>query len=80
MDFSEFSLHALDHAAAVARWYGARLTVLYVFPNAPTMDLPPLVLDDATRKRIEGDLKRVTARVPADVPLDLRIHEAPSVS
>lgn len=78
-DFSEFSLHALDHSAAIARWYQARLTVLYVFPNTPVMDLPPLVLDDATRERIASDLKRFTAGVPAGVPLDLRIQEAPNV-
>ena len=41
VDFSEFSRHAVDHAAAIARWYEARLTVLYIFPNLPAMDLPP---------------------------------------
>lgn len=30
VDFSDFSRRALDHAVTVARWYGARLTVLYV--------------------------------------------------
>ena len=30
VDFSDFSRRAVDHAIAVARWYGARLTVLYV--------------------------------------------------
>ena len=29
-DFSEASKHALDHAAALARWYQCRVTVLYV--------------------------------------------------
>jgi nucleotide-binding universal stress UspA family protein len=52
VDFSEISQHALDHAAAIARWYEARLTLLHVFANLPTMDLPPLVLEDADRERL----------------------------
>ena len=38
-DFSECSRHALDHAAALAQWYGARITVLHVnelIPHSPT--------------------------------------------
>ena len=34
VDFSEISQHALDHAAAIARWHEARLTLLYVFANS----------------------------------------------
>jgi nucleotide-binding universal stress UspA family protein len=79
VDFSEISQHALDHAAAIARWYEARLTVLYVFANLPTMDLPPLVLDDADRERLTSDLRRMAAGVPRDVPVDVRIQEAPYV-
>lgn len=30
-DFSEPSLHALKHAAAAARWYGAQVTVVHVY-------------------------------------------------
>jgi nucleotide-binding universal stress UspA family protein len=56
VDFSENSQHALDHAAAIARWYEARLTLLYVFANLPTMDLPPVVLEDADRERLLSDL------------------------
>ena len=33
VDFSEPSAHALDQAAQLARWYGARLTVLHVRPT-----------------------------------------------
>ena len=32
VDFSEFSRHAFGRAVAVARGYGARLTVLHVLP------------------------------------------------
>ena len=76
VDFSEISQHALDHAAAIARWYEARLTLLYVFANLPTMDLPPLVLEDADRERLLSDLRRMAAAVPRDVPVEFRIQEA----
>ena len=76
VDFSEISRHALDHAAAIARWYEARLTLLYVFANLPTMDLPPLVLEDADRERLMTDLRRMAAAVPREVPVDFRVQEA----
>ena len=76
VDFSEISQHALDHAAAIARWYEARLTLLYVFANLPTMDLPPLVLEDADRERLLSDLRRMAAAVPRDVPVEFCIQEA----
>lgn len=37
VDFSPFSRRALDHAAVLARWYEAQLTVLHVSPLVPTM-------------------------------------------
>ena len=76
VDFSEISRHAIDHAAAIARWYEARLTLLYVFANLPTMDLPPLVLEDADRERLMTDLRRMAAAVPREVPVDFRVQEA----
>src|SRR4051812_33422856 len=30
-DFSDDSRHALDHAAAIARWYSARIVALHAF-------------------------------------------------
>ena len=42
VDFSLFSRRALDHAAVLARWYEAQLTVLHVSPLMPTVfALPP---------------------------------------
>jgi nucleotide-binding universal stress UspA family protein len=32
MDFSDFSRDALDHAVALAKWYGASVTVMHVLP------------------------------------------------
>jgi nucleotide-binding universal stress UspA family protein len=76
VDFSEISRRALDHAAALADWYEARLTVLNVFPVMPVMDVPPLVLDDKIREEITGQLRRFTATVPSTVPLELRVEQA----
>lgn len=33
VDFSDFSRHALDHAAAIARWYTPRIRVVHVLPT-----------------------------------------------
>src|SRR5688572_5280093 len=40
VDLSDVSRHALDHALAIARWFGARLTVVNVVPPVATL-LPP---------------------------------------
>lgn len=79
VDFSEISGHALDHAAAMALWYDARLTLLYVFVNRPTMDLPPLVLEDADRERLLTEMRRLPSGVAAEVSLQFRIEEAERV-
>jgi nucleotide-binding universal stress UspA family protein len=34
VDFSEFSRHALEHAALLARWYESTLTVMHAYPQA----------------------------------------------
>jgi nucleotide-binding universal stress UspA family protein len=79
IDFSEFSRHALDHAAALARSYEARLTVLHVFLNVPVMDVPPISMEDKDRERLLSEMKRFTSQLPGDVTLDLRIPEASDV-
>src|SRR5947209_6192144 len=61
IDFSEPSRRALEYAAALARWYGARLTMLHVVPAT----LPPLSslavttsqgLEPHVRERLRVDL------------------------
>lgn len=76
VDFSDFSQHVLDHAAALARWYGARLTILHVFLTRPAVDLPPVPMTDADCQRLTADLRRLAAKVPVEVSMDLRITEA----
>lgn len=79
VDFSDISQHALDHAAAIAHWYQAPLTLLHVFATVPTMDVPPLVLEDADRACLERSIRKMAARVPADVRVDVRVEQAEHV-
>jgi nucleotide-binding universal stress UspA family protein len=79
IDFSEFSRHALDHAVAIARWYNARLTVLYVFSNFSAIDMPAVVLDEKGRQGIMAEMRNFTEHVPSDLRLDLRIGEASDI-
>ena len=79
VDFSEFSRRALDHAAALARWYGAHLTLLHVFLTRPAADRPQATMTDADRQQIMADLRRLAAQVPVDVSLDLRVVDASDV-
>jgi nucleotide-binding universal stress UspA family protein len=76
VDLSEFSQRAVDHAAAIAHWYEASLTALFVFANMPVMDVPPLVLPDVERERILEAMRAVTRQVPSGVPVDLQVREA----
>jgi nucleotide-binding universal stress UspA family protein len=41
IDFSDYSRRALDHAVAIARWYGSTITVLHVFSAAPVAAYRP---------------------------------------
>lgn len=76
VDLSETSQHALDHAAAIASWYEATLTLLYVFPILPAMDLPPLVLEDSDRERLLVAMRKMVDRVPTRVMPEYRVQEA----
>ena len=79
VDFSDISRHALDHAAAIAQWYRSRLTVLHVFVNLPTMDVPPLMLEDADRERLKTAIRTMAVGLPRDVDLHLSVQEAEHV-
>jgi nucleotide-binding universal stress UspA family protein len=75
IDFSDTSHHALAHAAAIARWYEARLTMLYVFVSLPAMDVPPLVLDEEDRARLVAQMREFACIVPRDVSVDYQVQE-----
>jgi len=76
IDFSDASHHALAHAAAVARWHEAPLTVLYVYPYIPAMDAPPSPLEDQERANLLARMRNFAAIVPPSVHVDCRVQEA----
>ena len=76
VDFSDFSRHALAQAAALARWYGAKLTVLHIFVNRPSMDLPAFVLEDEDRDRLLADVRALAEAVHVTAPFVVRVEEA----
>jgi nucleotide-binding universal stress UspA family protein len=63
VDFSETSVRALAHAAALARWYEAELSVLHVVPTFE----PVLVRGD-----IDGPVRIVTPMPPDAVADEMR--------
>ncbi len=88
VDFSEFSSRALAHAAALARWYEARLTALYVWANVPAVNIipslqqyavPPASLMDAGRLGLESEMQRFCACAARTVPVTTMIQEAPGI-
>jgi nucleotide-binding universal stress UspA family protein len=79
IDFSEFSRRALDHAAAIARWYKASLTVLYVFPVRLAVELPPMATSDQDRQRTLADIEQFIKHVPTEIRLEARVEESSSV-
>jgi nucleotide-binding universal stress UspA family protein len=85
VDLSEFSKHALTHAAAVAAWYESQLTVLHVFSDVPVFDvapalgatpMPPLSLKDIDRDQLLAVVRQFVAPVSRDTLVDVRLVEA----
>jgi nucleotide-binding universal stress UspA family protein len=88
VDFSDFSRHAFDRAVAVARSYGADLTVLHVLPVASAVPaLPygpegpgPFGFEAVDRDRALTELTRFLAtEQPIGVPLHYEVVEARSI-
>jgi nucleotide-binding universal stress UspA family protein len=87
VDFSDFSRRALDHAIAVAKWYGSRLSVLYVY-HLPIPVLVPLtglattqiaasgVLSPGDHEELRQQLKAfVPAQAVGNIPVDVCVAE-----
>jgi nucleotide-binding universal stress UspA family protein len=81
VDFSDSSRRALDHAIAIATWYGSRLTVMYVHhvpmsglalasPLAPAA-MEGLVLSPAERDQLRQELRAFT---PADAVKNIAVE------
>jgi nucleotide-binding universal stress UspA family protein len=86
VDFSDLSRRALDHAIAVARWYGSRLTVLYVYHIPPAgMALSSLpvgpaaevsAVSPADRDQLRQQLKGFAPAVALkDIPVEYLVAE-----
>jgi nucleotide-binding universal stress UspA family protein len=63
VDFSDSSNRALAHAAALARWYGAQLTVLHIVPTFDPMQVqaelgvPVQIVNPMTREEVMGGMR-----------------------
>jgi nucleotide-binding universal stress UspA family protein len=74
VDFSEYSANAVNHAIGLARWYDARLTLLHVVQTVGVVDLPPLPLQDAERRKLDERLRAMCPSAPG-VTVEYRLHE-----
>lgn len=87
VDFSEGSRRALEYAVALARWYGARVTALHVFPNVPVPEPveefalagQALSLRDVGAGGLQTDLEHFVSSVAGDVPVETSLDESPDV-
>ena len=81
IDFSDFSRRALDHAAAIAKWYDAAVTVFHVSAIVPTAayapgspDLPSMVLTEQDREALLAAMTQFAA-VDAGSPLQFELAQ-----
>lgn len=83
VDFSEYSRHAFDYAAAVARWYGSTITMLYVQPIVPLAAVapgapafPPYVMTVAERAALIDGMRRLAeGEAGREVSVEFQIAE-----
>lgn len=86
VDFSELSRRTIDHAIAVARWYGSRLSVLYVYhvpmagmalsPLSAPAAMEGLILSPGDREQLRQQLEAFTpAEEVKNVPVEYCVAE-----
>jgi nucleotide-binding universal stress UspA family protein len=83
IDFSDYSRRAVDHAMAIARWYGSTITIAYVYSSAPVVTYaagPPgfdsIALTPVDRDRLLEEVKRFTeAESAPGIVVDALIRE-----
>lgn len=68
VDFYDTSARALLHAAALARWYDARLTILPVIPAFDVVAEPFIRFDDSGRLLSPASRDEVTAELQRWIP------------
>ncbi len=87
IDFSDHSRNALDHAVAIARWYGSTITLLHVCTAIPvaayapgTLILPSAVLTPADRDELRASMRRLADdEGVGDLPVQIEIIEGNTV-
>jgi nucleotide-binding universal stress UspA family protein len=67
IDFSEPSRHALQHAAAIARWYASRVVALNVYQPAHALIYALAVHGPAEAESPTADYGRIRERIREDV-------------
>jgi nucleotide-binding universal stress UspA family protein len=83
VDLSEHSRRALDHAVAIARWYGSRIIAIHVVSPAPVsaygpgpVVLEPAMMNAADRDQLQASLDAfVQAESAHGVTIDTAIRE-----
>jgi nucleotide-binding universal stress UspA family protein len=88
IDFSDHARRALDHAAAIARWYDSTITLFHVHmvppPAAYGLEAPPpvgMVLTQEDRERLTAGMARFAETATASgVPIELAIEQGASVA
>jgi nucleotide-binding universal stress UspA family protein len=86
---NEESVSAFGYAAALARWYGSRLTALHVVVTRPAVNIVPSpyptafapVALDGIRAEVMSHLDEVIGQVDVrEVAVEKAVEEAPDVS
>ena len=83
IDFSDYSRRALDHAIAIARWYGSTVTALHVFSPTPVAAygtspevFAPIVLTAVDRDQLLADTKAfVAAEAAPGITIEAVVRE-----
>src|SRR5512138_2803534 len=78
IDFSETSVHAVEHAIAMARWHDARLVAQHVYPPIfmpiPSLpDIPDRVSDEDIRAARDRVCAFVKAAGAVGTPVDVQV-------
>jgi nucleotide-binding universal stress UspA family protein len=90
VDLSSCSRTALEHALALARWYEAKVTALYVFRQVPMVDAaaaalgagvyaPPVPLPDVDRAAVERRAAEFVATTPGAAGVPVHVCEGVNV-
>jgi nucleotide-binding universal stress UspA family protein len=85
VDFSDYSRRALAYSLAMAKWYGAGVTALHAYANAPVIDTAPLfpgqpiALRAVDRAELVAALGEFVRSVAGDAPVATAVAEAPDV-